>query len=217
MNYPLLQPPLQNDARMEALARLIARLSVLPTERPLVNLADTVAASALSALGEQFHIMGDEGWNYARTEAERRALIKKAVELHRHKGTPWAVRTAIDTALGTVETRIEEWFAYGGEPYRFRLFLSLLGTGILAEELAKARAIALETKNVRSHLDGLTVVSSRSHEIRCGATACVGGTVTIWPAAVTDIDAAFDMHAGCCLHLQHTVTIFPEDIDGSIL
>ena len=71
MNDPLLQPPLQNDARMEALARLIARLSVLPTERPLVNLADTVAASALSALGEQFHIMGDEGWNYARTEAER--------------------------------------------------------------------------------------------------------------------------------------------------
>lgn len=217
MNDPLLQPPLQNDGRMEALARLIARLSALPAERPLVNLADIVVASALPALGEQFHIMGDEGWNYARTEAERRALVKKAVELHRHKGTPWAVRTAIDTALGTVETRIEEWFAYGGEPYRFRLFLSLLGTGILAEELAKARAIALETKNVRSHLDGLTVVASRGYELHCGAAACLGGTVTVWPAAVTGIDAAFDMYAGCGLHLQHTVTVFPEDTDEPVL
>lgn len=202
---------------MENLARLTARLSALPIETPLVNLVDIVTASALPSLGRQFHIMGDEGWNYARTEAERRALLKNAIEMHRRKGTPWAVRTAIDTALGTVETNIEEWFDYGGEPYRFRLLLTLLDGGILAEELAKARTIALETKNVRSHLDGLTVVVSRNHELYCGATTCLGGTVTVWPAAVTDIDAAFDMHAGCGLHLQHTVTVFPEDTDGPVL
>ena len=74
----LLQPPLQGDARMEALARLIARLSALPADVPLVNLFDLVDASALASLGEQFHVMGVEGWNLASTEAARRALLKKA-------------------------------------------------------------------------------------------------------------------------------------------
>lgn len=208
---PLLQPPLRGNERMEALAGLIARLSALPVERPLINLVDIVAASALPVLGEQFHIMGNEGWNYAKNKADRRALIKKAIELHRHKGTPWAVRTAIDTALGSVETTIEEWFDYNGTPYRFRLLLTLLDGGMLAEGLAKARAIALETKNVRSHLDGITVAMSQKYDVHCGAAMCLGNAVTVWPAAVTDIESSFAAYAGYGAHLQNTLTVFPEN------
>ena len=54
----LLQPSLRGDVRMEALARLAARISALPVSTPLVNLFDLVDASALPALGEQFHILG---------------------------------------------------------------------------------------------------------------------------------------------------------------
>lgn len=103
----LLQPPLQGDARMEALARLIARLSALPADVPLVNLFDLVDASALASLGEQFHVMGVEGWNLASTEAARRALLKKAIELHRHKGTPWAVEEAL-RATGFAGAEVRE-------------------------------------------------------------------------------------------------------------
>lgn len=92
----LLQPSLRGDVRMEALARLAARISALPVSTPLVNLFDLVDASALPALGEQFHILGVEGWNLAGTEAARRALLKRAIELHRHKGTPWAVRSWLE-------------------------------------------------------------------------------------------------------------------------
>ncbi|WP_303236877.1 phage tail protein I [uncultured Bilophila sp.] len=207
----LLQPPLRGDERMEAFDRLIARLSALPVEKPLVDLIDIVTASALPVLGEQLHVMGDEGWNHAKTENDRRALIKKAIELHRRKGTPWAVRTAIDAALGTTETKIEEWFSYDGTPYRFRIIVTLLKGGILAEELAKARAIALETKNVRSHLDGITVSMSQKHEPHCGVAVCLGNAITVWPDAVTDLESTFALYTGRGAHLQHTLTVFSEN------
>ena len=147
----LLQPSLQGDGRMENLARLIARLSALPVSVSIVNLFDRVDASALASLAEQFHVMGDEGWNLAGTESARRALLKRAIELHRHKGTPWAVRTALETALPT-EATIREWFAYGGDPFFFRVRLDVSDPGL--DEAGTTRAVRLifDYGNVRSWL-----------------------------------------------------------------
>ena len=156
----LLQPSLRGDVRMEALARLAARISALPVSTPLVNLFDLVDASALPALGEQFHILGVEGWNLAGTEAARRALLKRAIELHRHKGTPWAVRTALETALPT-EASIKEWFAYGGDPFFFRVRLDVSELGLDETGIANAVQLIFDHKNVRSWLDCLETVTTR--------------------------------------------------------
>lgn len=156
----LLQPSLQGDVRMEALARLAARISALPVSTPLVNLFDLVDASALPALGEQFHILGVEGWNLAGTEAARRALLKRAIELHRHKGTPWAVRTALETALPT-EASIKEWFAYGGDPFFFRVRLDVSELGLDESGMTSAVRLILDYKNVRSWLECLETFTRR--------------------------------------------------------
>ncbi len=156
----LLQPSLQGDARMEALARLIARLSGLPVNVPLVNLFDMVDASALPSLGEQFHVMGAEGWNLAGTEEARRALLKKAIELHRHKGTPWAVRHALETVLER-PVNVREWFEYEGKPFFFRVRLNV-GGGLDENALKGVFRLIYENKNVRSWLEQLeteTVIS----------------------------------------------------------
>lgn len=170
---PLLQPPLRGDQRMEALAVLIARLSALPAETPLVNLIDIVPPPALPILGEQFHVMGDEGWNLARADGERRALIKRAIEIHRRKGTPWAVRTALSTAIGGTDIALQEWFEYGGEPYRFRLTLDIPPAGLRAEGLENARRLVEATKNVRSWLDYIGTSASIPCPLRHGlAVVC---------------------------------------------
>lgn len=156
----LLQPSLRGDVRMEALARLAARISALPVSTPLVNLFDLVDASALPALGEQFHILGVEGWNLAGTEAARRALLKRAIELHRHKGTPWAVRTALETALPT-EASIKEWFAYGGDPFFFRVRLDVSELGLDESGMTSAVRLILDYKNVRSWLECLETFTRR--------------------------------------------------------
>ena len=156
----LLQPSLQGDGRMENLARLIARLSALPVSVPIVNLFDRVDASALASLAEQFHVMGDEGWNLAGTEAARRALLKRAIELHRHKGTPWAVRTALETALPT-EASIKEWFAYGGDPFFFRVRLDVSELGLDESGMTSAVRLIFDYKNVRSWLEYLETFTRR--------------------------------------------------------
>lgn len=154
----LLQPSLRGDARMEALARLIARLSALPVTVPLVNLVDLVDASALASLGEQFHVMGTEGWNLAGTEEARRALLKRAIELHRRKGTPWAVRNALETVLAR-DVRIREWFQYAGAPYCFRVRVTV-GSGLDEALLRELFRLIHDHKNVRSWLDCLETEAS---------------------------------------------------------
>ncbi len=163
----LLQPSLRGDARMEALARLIARLSKLPVDTPIVNLIDLVDASALASLGEQFHVMGVEGWNAAATDAARRKLLKKAVELHRHKGTPWAVAHALETALA-LPAEISEWFDYGGEPYFFRVGLDVTGAYFGPETGRDAFRLIFAWKNVRSWLEYLKTESRTPLEERVG-------------------------------------------------
>lgn len=169
----LLQPPLQGDARMEALARLIARLSALPVETPLVNLFDLVDASALASLGEQFHVMGVEGWNLAATEAARRSLLKKAIEMHRHKGTPWAVEEAL-RATGFAGAEVREGgglcahdaelahngagtYASGNRWAVFDIEINLgESAGIDAAGRARIRETVNAWKNARSHLRALS-------------------------------------------------------------
>jgi len=54
-----------------------------------------LSEDVLDALAWQFHI---EGWELARTEQEKRNLIKRAVELHRYKGTLFGIKTACSLA-----------------------------------------------------------------------------------------------------------------------
>lgn len=171
----LLQPSLQGDSRMENLARLIAGLSALPVSVPIVNLFDLVDASALASLAEQFHVMGDEGWNLAGTEAARRALLKEAIELHRHKGTRWAVRHALEVVLAR-SVIVREWFEYEGKPFFFRVRFDV-GGGLEENALNEVFRLIYENKNVRSWLEQLeteTVIPLPEHV----GTGLVGRTTT---------------------------------------
>ena len=146
----LLPSPLQRDNNYRALNNLLDRCGGLDLTKLLVYWFDIVDASALPYLAKQFHVMGLEGWEFAHTEAEKRALLKQAVELHRRKGTLWAVRQGIKRYDPNLD--VQEWFEYGGRPFYFRL------TGGV-EQLTLQQAVemfhTIETlKSLRSKLDG---------------------------------------------------------------
>ncbi|WP_432719831.1 phage tail protein [Jeongeupia wiesaeckerbachi] len=103
----LLQPPLASDARFQVLGDLASRLNDIDLSPLLVYMIDSVDASALYALAEQFSLTDSDGWALAETETAQRALIKRAIEIHRYKGTPWAVREVF-RLLGLGEIEIEE-------------------------------------------------------------------------------------------------------------
>lgn len=104
----LLSISISADEHYQTLAALVEEFFVFSEWQPLVPLLiDTVPAQALPYLAEYLSVLGYDGWEYATTEAEQRALLKQSIELHRYKGTPWAVRTVVEKAgFGTV--KVEE-------------------------------------------------------------------------------------------------------------
>src|SRR5690606_30548588 len=124
-----LPPALAGDERFALLCELLQEeFSSLDLNAMLVYLIDVVPEQVLPHLATQFHVMGLEGWRYARNVAEQRALIKRAIELHRYKGTPWAIEQVLVT-LG-LSGKVSEWFDYGGQPYHFRVDIDLTDRGI---------------------------------------------------------------------------------------
>lgn len=145
------------------------RLANLNIEAVLIYLIDTVDSDALPILAEQFDVLGYKGYGLATTELERREVIKKAIELHRYKGTPWSIKEALK-AVGYYDAQIDEgltglvyydgtWNHNGSQLYGpghwadFSVIIDIGSTqGITAQTAAAAVALINEYKNVRSRL-----------------------------------------------------------------
>jgi len=125
----------------------------------------------LDLLGWQFHI---EGWELAKTVEEKRRLVKSAIELHRYKGTPYAIKKVLE-ALGLVG-EVKEWFEYGGEPYKFKVFISSIPSEGLWERLIK---LINEYKNERSWLDAIGIHNEIKSFVYIGSALKEGKHYTI--------------------------------------
>lgn len=91
-----LPPVLAGDERFALLWELLNEtLDDLDLKAMLVYLVDLVKPSLLPVLADQFSLLDEAAWQLAESTDARRNLIKNAVELHRYKGTPWAVREVI--------------------------------------------------------------------------------------------------------------------------
>lgn len=151
----LLPPPLRRDLNMRALETVIARLSTFDLTPLVVYDIDNAPVSLLPYLAEQFDVLGDAGWDLAKTDDERRALVKEAIWLHKIKGTPYAVRRALDI-LGVVATIVEWWQREPkGTPHTFSISISLKeqtsDAVIDAERVAQIQRAVSFWKPVRSH------------------------------------------------------------------
>lgn len=123
-----IQPPLAVDNRMAILAKLVLENCFVDINsggadlsKVLVTLVDIVPANVLPFLAEQWRMLGPAGWEFAKNEAEQRALLREAIALHRIKGTRYAVVRAL-SLLG-LYADIEEWFETSPRkaPYTFTI------------------------------------------------------------------------------------------------
>lgn len=71
------------------------RLAAIPVEVVIPNLIDIVTPSALPVLAEQFDMLGLNGYALANTDEERRDLLRRAIQIHAKKGTPWSIKEAL--------------------------------------------------------------------------------------------------------------------------
>ncbi|CAA9377452.1 MAG: FIG00698670: hypothetical protein [uncultured Gemmatimonadetes bacterium] len=104
-----LLPPGIRDDRFRALLALLDRWDEIDLLVLLANRVDSAPPELLYPLAWQFGVTGVAGWDLADTEDNRRELIRRAIELHRRKGTPWAIREAL-RAVGFPEVEIVEGY-----------------------------------------------------------------------------------------------------------
>ena len=140
-------------------AMVAARMSTIELEALLVYVIDSVSASALPTLARQFDAEGFIGYGVATNDAQRREIIKRAIELKRYMGTVFAIKEAMRTVGYTDATLIEGIDM--GNPLidwaRFSIDSELGDTvgldGVSQSNLAK---LIREYKNVRSYLEGIS-------------------------------------------------------------
>lgn len=117
----LLPPPLRSDARFAALAGLLADWQDLDVDR-VRTLGRTGDAEGwlLQHLAAWLSLDDEIYWTVA-DDAERRQLLLSAVQLHRKKGTRWAVEESL-RLIGVTVDLIEWWQKQpAGQPHTFDL------------------------------------------------------------------------------------------------
>jgi P2-related tail formation protein len=81
---------------MEAWYNVIMdELATIDLSKLLVYMVDTVEVVALPFLGSQFDVLGYKGFRLATSDDDKRSIVKRAIELHRYKGTEWAIKEAL--------------------------------------------------------------------------------------------------------------------------
>ena len=144
-----------NDVSSKVFDELFSRYQNLDINAIMISLFDSVNAEALPHLAEQFHITGNEGWNNCKNEKEKRELIKNSLNLHKFRGTKYALVKVLDV-LG-LNGKVTEWFEYGGKPYHFKVSVEITDSSFDLSTEEQLYDLLEENKNVRSKLEQVVI------------------------------------------------------------
>lgn len=146
-----------------------------------------------------------DNWDPNWSEAQKRATVANAVEVHRRKGTVGAVKRAL-AVLGH-EVEVDE---KTGQVYTFNVRLKPpAGVAVTVEDQDEAERLALGAKNVRSHLANVGVVLEDSGAVHVSSASLSGESTRIWPVIVDAIAAIPAAIVHCAEQTIDRCVIYP--------
>lgn len=154
-NLLLIMPPaLTHDPSIMALATaaaevLVNRLEEIDRLRLIPNI-DGMDESLLDILAYDFKV---DWWDSNYTLEEKRRTLQSSWKVHKMLGTKAAVETAISAIYP--DTKVSEWFEYGGDPFHFKLLIDATYENVDPERHRRVMERVEFYKNLRSHLDGI--------------------------------------------------------------
>ncbi|WP_294963823.1 phage tail protein I [Sulfurimonas sp.] len=107
-------------------------------------------------------------WDESLSIDNKRALITKSLELHKIKGTTGAVKKVFEAL--NMKATIKKWFEYEGEPYHFKIDLSVEDRPITPDMIEELEKYVGLFKNVRSILDETDVIATSKGTLKI----CIG-------------------------------------------
>lgn len=146
--------------------------------KPLMWLfLDTCDEKLLPLLASAFHIEGLEGWSFAKTDTEKRNLLKQAILIHRYKGTKAALKRVLKVL--NVNGKIKEWFEYDGRPMYFKVLLEVFDKPLTLETETQLIQLIYEFKNVRSKLESIEMYLTSTTNVYTFCHVIGGHTTSI--------------------------------------
>lgn len=164
---------LKNDTNLAALASSIANILAKRSEEirrvAIYSRIDELPEDMLDILAHDFKV---DWWDYSYTVEQKRQILKDSFMVHKRLGTKKAVETAISAVYP--DTKVLEWFEYGGEPYTFRLNID--ATNISIDSASHQRVLWLVEyyKNLRSKMGDIIYNVHPAPVAGFVAVKCVG-------------------------------------------
>lgn len=151
-------------------------------------------------------------WNPDWPEQVKRQVIASAPEVHRYRGTPHAVETALD-ALDLDDVKLTEWFEQAGTPGTFSVDVELSTRGLSEQESKDIETSIAKSKNTRSHLDQLNIwLTSRGEMPKIGAFASSGDIIEVLPYSIDEQTAENAVpYRAISAGLVETITVNPQE------
>lgn len=152
----------------ESISDSIAQLMSDTDKAAIFTQIDSLDEALLDILAADFKV---DWYDNQGTIDEKRRVIRGCIDVHRYKGTKYAVETALKSVYDNVT--VSEWFEYGGAPYHFKV--TIYDSANDVEKRTRILAKIQYYKNLRSVLDGVVFVVGTSAEmplkvgIRAGA------------------------------------------------
>lgn len=125
---------------------------------------DDLPEALIDHLAEQMHV--DE-YDDNSDLSVKRQQVKESFLLHKFKGTKYAVQKAVSTVYQSA--KVEEWPAYSGEPYHFRIsgITAPIEDGAVVNKLVR---LVNAYKNTRSWLDYVRFMRTCNGSVKFGAS-----------------------------------------------
>ena len=150
----IIPPAIRNDPQIQAMdAALTPQLQeVSQAIQDCIILArlDELSEPIVDLLAWQYHV---DFYEINLGIEQKRNLVRNSIDVHRHKGTPYAIEQVVEAVYGNCN--LKEWFEYGGEPYFFRIDVTLTEECVDKTKAKRVLKAIESVKNTRSWLEKL--------------------------------------------------------------
>ena len=200
---------LKKDPKMVALANATAA-ALLDTSGIMNSVLiysrfDELPEELVDILAYDLHV---DWYDYSYPIEVKRRTIRDSIQVHRRLGTKYAV----EKALGAVYpgTKVEEWFEYGGDPYKFRVVIGATEAGITADRQAAVLDRVRFYKNLRSHLEAISYQIEKRTAVKVAAVHAIGQRVEVYPYLARNMESHGGFYCGGYTQYGRKLAGFPN-------
>lgn len=154
-------PAIRNDPQVQAITAAVTpqqqAVSQAINECIILARLNEQPEEIVDLLAWQYHV---DFYERGLTLDKKRNLVRTAIDVHRHKGTPYAVETVVSAAFE--KSQVIEWFDYGGQPFFFKIRTEDVTTN--RETIDQMKKAINSVKNTRSWLEKIEFVMHLSDQ-----------------------------------------------------